>query len=170
MPIEGDRKREYQREWMHNRKIKAQQYLGTSCVSCGSEDNLEFDHKNPNTKVKDVNKLLSGSWEKLKIELDKCQLLCEVCHKLKSDEEMRTPIVHGTYAGYNRNCKCAECMNALRLHKESYETSDEYLEMVNSYPCGSAKKYDKAKCRCALCKNAKSLYYKREIRYSEVII
>jgi 5-methylcytosine-specific restriction endonuclease McrA len=83
----GEKKREYQRNWLAARRQKAIEYLGGECYECGSVDNLEFDHIDPSLKRKDIKSLLSGKWEKLKIELDKCQLLCKDCHKQKNFDE-----------------------------------------------------------------------------------
>lgn len=68
------------------RKLKqmAVEYKGGSCVECGYKKclgALEFHHLNPNEK----DFAISGggyslSWEKIKIELDKCVLVCGNCH------------------------------------------------------------------------------------------
>jgi hypothetical protein len=69
------------------RKIKqmAVNYLGGKCRNCGYSkcvDALEFHHRDPTQK--DFNVSDSGhcrSWEKVKIELNKCDLLCANCHR-----------------------------------------------------------------------------------------
>lgn len=62
--------------------------LGGQCVSCGSTDDLEFDHINPLDKSLNVsNKLVlknAYQLEELIEEFDKCQLLCEDCHRKKT--------------------------------------------------------------------------------------
>ncbi len=121
MPLEGEAKRAYQREWMRNRKLKAQVYLGSKCAYCGSEDDLEFDHVDRATKQFNINKLLSGQWENLRLELDKCQLLCEDCHKVKSDEEQTLPIEHGHYGrGYCKGCSCDLCVASVAPYWRDY--------------------------------------------------
>lgn len=32
------------------RRARAIEYLGAKCIECGSKNNLEFDHKDPNSK------------------------------------------------------------------------------------------------------------------------
>ena len=60
------------------------------CVDCGisypSEPWLmEFDHRDPITKVAEIGKMIKkGSWDRLLAELDKCDLLCVVCHRRRS--------------------------------------------------------------------------------------
>lgn len=84
MPLEGDRKREYQREWIRARRAE---YLeGKSCKVCGSKDNLEVDHIDASTKEIRVSALWSMSKENPKRikELAKCQVLCKPCHVAKT--------------------------------------------------------------------------------------
>ena len=55
------------------------------CASCGYKDNpdiLHFHHRDPNTKVNNVSRMLgkNHSMEKIKTEIEKCDLLCITCH------------------------------------------------------------------------------------------
>lgn len=65
--------------------LKAIEYKGGCCLFCGYKKcvaALEFHHLNPETKEFGISN--SGnikSWEKMKVELDKCILLCSNCHK-----------------------------------------------------------------------------------------
>lgn len=65
------------REW----SIK---YLGGICKECGTNKDLQFDHIDINTKTYSVSKIMMYKIDTLKNELDKCQLLCNKCHKKKS--------------------------------------------------------------------------------------
>ena len=65
------------------RKKKAVEYKGGKCICCGydkSYEALSFHHIDP--KIKDFG--ISGnhciSWERMKLELDKCILVCVLCH------------------------------------------------------------------------------------------
>ena len=52
------------------------------CSSCGYKDNpdiLHFHHRDPSTKVNNVSRMLN-SMEKIKAEIEKCDLLCISCH------------------------------------------------------------------------------------------
>ena len=74
-------KKQIQR-WI-DRKIKAIEYLGGKCVSCGYDKYygaLHFHHKDPSTKSANWNKVRLWNWEKVEKELDKCDLLCANCH------------------------------------------------------------------------------------------
>lgn len=66
------------------KKQKAVNYLGGVCKECGYHKclaALEFHHLDPNEKDLDPSRILNRSWEKIKLELDKCILLCSNCHK-----------------------------------------------------------------------------------------
>lgn len=59
-----------------------------SCVKCGYSNPLalEFDHIDPNTKLFGIARALTNtiSWENILKEIDKCQILCANCHKIKT--------------------------------------------------------------------------------------
>jgi 5-methylcytosine-specific restriction endonuclease McrA len=64
--------------------------LGGKCVWCGTTEELTFDHIDKTTKSFVLSgKGLDGDWEKILRELDKCQILCDTCHKKKTIEEDR---------------------------------------------------------------------------------
>ena len=79
-------------EWSKQNYDGNRQYLidklGGQCVSCGTTDNLEFDHINPLDKSLDITHKLTlknaYQLEEVLEELNKCQLLCEQCHKNKT--------------------------------------------------------------------------------------
>ncbi|MGL5831482.1 MAG: hypothetical protein ACRCZE_05045 [Candidatus Altimarinota bacterium] len=67
-----------------NVRLKAIEYKGGKCQLCGYNkclDALEFHH---HLKIKNFGISQKGytrSWEKVKAELDLCQLLCANCHR-----------------------------------------------------------------------------------------
>lgn len=86
-------------------------YLGGMCKNCGSTELLEFDHINPSAKSFTIGASLEISKAKLKIELDKCQLLCTSCHLDKTIAgrgQQRN--AHPSLSAYvNNNCRCDDC-------------------------------------------------------------
>lgn len=66
-------------------KFKAHQYKGGKCEICGFKGlpaSFDFHHIDPKTKSYSIsNDPHTRSWDKLKLELDKCQLLCANCHR-----------------------------------------------------------------------------------------
>lgn len=62
----------------YSNRTKAIKYLGGKCVDCGSIFMLEFDHVRD--KEDSVSRMLNGNWDKLLVELKKCELRCTSCH------------------------------------------------------------------------------------------
>lgn len=66
-----------------NNKIKAVKYLGGKCLKCGYDKcagSLHFHHRDPDKKDPNWIRLKNWNFEKIKKELDKCDLLCANCH------------------------------------------------------------------------------------------
>ena len=61
------------------------EHLGGKCAKCGYSkypEVLEFHHKHPSEKDFSISK--SGhcrSWQRVKTEIEKCNLLCANCHR-----------------------------------------------------------------------------------------
>lgn len=67
-----------------NKKRKAVEYKGNECTLCGYNKfygALEFHHIDPNDKDENFVNMRHWRWERMKIELDKCVLLCSNCHR-----------------------------------------------------------------------------------------
>lgn len=64
-------------------KKRCVEYKGGGCIACGydrCEQALVFHHINPDDKKFNISGKHCLSWEKIKMELDKCVLLCNRCH------------------------------------------------------------------------------------------
>jgi len=76
------------------RKIDAIIYKGSECVDCRikypEEPYVVFDFHHLNPEIKDVDwtKLRLMSKDKIKQELDKCDLLCSNCHRKRHHQEI----------------------------------------------------------------------------------
>ena len=67
----------------HRLKRKAVEYKGGTCQKCGYDRSLTalvFHHRDPDQKDFAIAKLKSSNWDKIRSELDKCDLLCSNCH------------------------------------------------------------------------------------------
>lgn len=70
-------------------KIKMIIYKGGRCEDCGLrlEDShycvFDFHHINPNDKNPKFKRIKYQKWEVIKMEIDKCELLCSNCHRIK---------------------------------------------------------------------------------------
>lgn len=65
-------------------KMRAVEYKGGKCEKCGYDkciSALEFHHLDPSEKEFTITQGYIKSWEKTKIELDKCILVCSNCHR-----------------------------------------------------------------------------------------
>ena len=85
---------EYQKQRWHNRKIQAIEYKGGVCVDCGQMPHwaaMQFHHLNPADKEFSWGKGRLKSWEKVKVELDKCVLLCANCHAVRHTRFYKHP-------------------------------------------------------------------------------
>lgn len=64
-------------------KRKVVEYLGGRCIRCGYDKSfvaLQAHHRDPGTKRFTISGSHSRSWESIRKELDKCDLLCGNCH------------------------------------------------------------------------------------------
>lgn len=74
------------------RKIVWDYLMVNPCIKCGEANPvvLEFDHRDPSKKIDHVTALVSqkrGSVAKLLEEIDKCDVLCANCHRVKTAEQ-----------------------------------------------------------------------------------
>lgn len=118
-----DKQREYQRQWVANRR--AEFFKDKSCVRCSSTDMLELDHIDRDTKVS--HSIWSWSKARQQEEIAKCQVLCQSCHKEKTfavDTPKvlgRMPHQHGTAGMYkNAGCRCDLCREWSRVDRQRY--------------------------------------------------
>ena len=111
------------------KKYKAIQYLGGCCVSCGENNQfkLTFHHIDINDKEFEYGDYDDRRWTDLKDELNKCELLCQNCHRekhynenriLKYGIERRTnKLIYLEYSG-SKCVKCGydKCPSSLTFH------------------------------------------------------
>jgi len=112
---------DYSTNYRKRMKIKSVDYLGGQCELCGYSNSLAaltFHHKNP--LFKKFNLGSSGvckNWDTLKIELDKCQLLCSNCHIEVHDAEDRTRIELNKKTSTSYHKKEIHIINSKKLGK-----------------------------------------------------
>lgn len=77
----------FMKERWIQRKIDAVKLMGWKCEGCGLEGAhpalYDFHHRDLGEKECDWNKLRMMSWPKVVAELEKCQILCSNCHRLR---------------------------------------------------------------------------------------
>ena len=82
------------------------EYLGNECFFCGEEEYLHFHHVNPEEKSYTVTSKYSYAWDTLVLELDKCILLCDDCHK---DVHRPKELTHNRWRFVKYKCRCMTC-------------------------------------------------------------
>ncbi len=99
--VDKDAERLYQQEYYsRNREsvgIKAREYRrlvagkladyksDTPCADCDTiypPQCMDFDHRDPSTKIDNVGRITS--WPAMRREIDKCDLVCANCHRLRT--------------------------------------------------------------------------------------
>jgi hypothetical protein len=103
-PLFKEQKRKTDLEYYHKNKerlvsrqierrkellIEAKEKLGGCCVSCGTEDNLEFDHIDDSIKSENVGNAVRHNRDTFWNEVCKCQLMCKDCHKRRTTAQKR---------------------------------------------------------------------------------
>jgi hypothetical protein len=91
LTVEELKDRNYKKVKSHRQKIKdkAIAYKGGKCVRCQYDKcnrALEFHHLDSTQKDFGISNYTILSWDKIKIELDKCILVCANCHREIHDE------------------------------------------------------------------------------------
>lgn len=107
------------------KKLKSINYLGGKCEKCDEENlfKLTFHHLNPLEKEFKISDSIDIRWSKLKVELDKCILLCQNCHREmhydldKKDDRRIDKKIYLEYAG-SRCVECGydKCTSSLTFH------------------------------------------------------
>lgn len=93
--LERNRKsRLIQREFLNTLKDKP-------CMDCGLQYPpyvMDFDHRDPSTKLGHVGTLVSEtriSMKRLLAEIEKCDLVCANCHRIRTHDRLRSSLIGG---------------------------------------------------------------------------
>jgi hypothetical protein len=81
--IEGQRER-----WRHRADI-LDQLRSVPCADCGgrfAQCSMDFDHRDPSMKIKSVSRMIFGSIDRMLAEVEKCDIVCANCHRLRTFE------------------------------------------------------------------------------------
>ena len=84
------------RDFRLKRREKSIKYMGGCCVDCVSRGRdgifptiaYDFHHLDPNQKDHSPSNLMTRKdWKYVRVELDKCVLLCANCHRIRHHEQ-----------------------------------------------------------------------------------
>ncbi len=107
----------YHRQRRRERRKKFLLLLGGKCNNCGSEKDLHFDHLDPSKKKFNISRHINEADDVIRPEGEKCQLLCDKCHREKTREKwefLHPEAKHGTVWRYKRyKCRCDLCRKAM---------------------------------------------------------
>lgn len=82
-------KKEVKEKHDKNIKIIHEEKLKRGCVCCGYRESpyaLDFDHLDPCSKISGVSRMSTRNIQKIKEEIEKCQVLCANCHRIKTHD------------------------------------------------------------------------------------
>lgn len=132
------------------RKLEAVALLGGKCKRCGFDKHpaaLQFHHRDPALKEFSMNRGTTMSMERIRQELEKCDLLCANCHAIHHFEESAS-----VAQAVERRAEDAGVGGA------SPSRSAIYIE-PDPPPHGVRARYTgRYHCRCDLCKEAQRVY------------
>ena len=77
----------YKDSYLRGKKYVDEYKIKRGCVCCGYKKHasaLDFDHLDPSAKSMGVSQMLALSFKRLKNEINKCQVLCANCHRIKT--------------------------------------------------------------------------------------
>lgn len=103
-----ERRREY--------KKRAVELLGGKCQDCGFKTDYfgiyTFHHLDPKKKDMNIGRAIKG-WDKFEVELHKCILLCERCHRIR-------------HSKYKSTCIDKQSLISMERHRKNKRLAVEY--------------------------------------------
>ena len=145
-----------------NRKLLAIEFLGGKCIRCGynrTPRSLHFHHIDPTAK----DFMISGrcmSWERMRAELIKCELLCANCHAERHEmsdsqtsakrHDLKRRCVEYK-GGACQLCTYSKCPNALHFHHTDPKLKLDRISRFRSWSADIQAELDKCVLVCANC-------------------
>lgn len=149
--------RQYMAKRYKERRAAAIAFLGGWCARCGSDEDLQFDHIFPHTKLYTIAAVPMASKKKFLAEIVKCQLLCPPCHRLKSGAEQS--VGHGGGKSGKRNCLCDLCRARRAIYmRERYVPTERMGGRGPTPGEHGGGTQGIRKCKCDLCLQKRAEY------------
>jgi len=86
-----EKQKSFRQKWYAKRRKEKKEFLDKikkePCSRCGKTFPpicMDLHHRNPNNKKDTISNLMNGTYDlsQLKLEVEKCELLCSNCHRL----------------------------------------------------------------------------------------
>ncbi|MDD4877049.1 MAG: hypothetical protein PHQ86_07995 [Dehalococcoidales bacterium] len=119
-------------DWLSDYKKKHR------CKICGENDSivLVFHHKDMNDKEFTISQNIDKSWNKLKAEVKKCDVLCVNCH-----HEVHFNIDKKVKRKNRRDEPSEQALRVRAYRKNKNNFLDNYKESRGCYICGESRRY-----------------------------
>lgn len=91
-PAVSSRIEDQRRRWRHGADL-LDQLRSVPCADCGgtfAQCSMDFDHRDAETKVRSVTRMINGSIDRMMAEVAKCDIVCANCHRLRTFERRRS--------------------------------------------------------------------------------
>lgn len=85
-----EERNQYARDRRDKRKALLIEHFGNKCADCGGTFHpccYDFHHRNPLEKSFEIAPRMDGNWETIKSEVEKCDMLCSNCHRVRHYKE-----------------------------------------------------------------------------------
>jgi hypothetical protein len=87
-PAVSPRIEDQRSRWRHRADLLDQR-RSVPCADCGgifAQCAMDFDHRDGSTQVGSVTQMINGSIDRMLAEVDKCDIVCANCHRLRTFE------------------------------------------------------------------------------------
>jgi hypothetical protein len=158
-----DHYRELNRQIRLRRRIENRQVINkhksVPCADCSRNYPsyvMDFDHINPETKVANISALLnhSASWVALEAEIEKCEVVCVNCHRLRTWRPPTKVTPRSRLTQALKDVPCADCQGVFHYCQMDFDhVRGEKVTCVPHAGSLSAIRKEAGKCEvvCANC-------------------
>lgn len=69
------------------KRLYVQKLKDVPCMDCKKSFPpyaMDFDHRDGNDKLMNISALINYSWDRLLLEIKKCDIVCAICHRIRT--------------------------------------------------------------------------------------
>lgn len=152
--VEGHRRKKTERH------IAVDQLKNVPCADCGKSFPsyvMDYDHRDPTTKEKEISFLLNKTtcpWQRILDEIAKCDVVCACCHRLRTWKPGKNPLdARRKLISTLKNVPCTDCGDVFHYSQMDFDhVRGEKIDVV-SHMSSKEIPLEAAKCDvvCANC-------------------